>query len=337
MPTGREMSSPPESLHSSLSIGPADPGSDPRVFCVGPSARDGGWFVWRDRHGRLRPFANRGPAVRFLAPGDDMAFPFATDDRPAHAESSGASGVFAGVLALVLEQNPGLELAELDRLLSDTVVELDPAQRCADPELGDPSNLLPSGRDPDGHNAKHGYGRVSATEACLTARDPVSATLVRIGERGAAIRYLEARDGLIGDLYTWELGRWGARALLHDARLQHAFSSLARTLRLTGTGAEWTRQAPGQLLRQIGILVRLLARSDPPQNLLNELSNLDDRIRAALSVPERAAAADDELLAVLDAGPALGSHEDQWVGDRTPRARRWAPEVLARLSRGVVA
>src|SRR6185295_3517776 len=80
-PTGREMSSPEGSRHSSLSLGLGEPASDPRALCVGPSARDGGWFLWRDHRGKFRPFANRGPSVRWLAPGDDMALPFAVDDR----------------------------------------------------------------------------------------------------------------------------------------------------------------------------------------------------------------------------------------------------------------
>lgn len=120
MPTGREASSAAGTVHSSWSLALGDPASDPRVFCVGPSGRSGGWFMWRDRRGRLRPFANRGPAVRWLAPGDDLAYPFAEKERLFHAESSGASAVAAGVLLLVLSQNPGLTVGELEAVVTRT-------------------------------------------------------------------------------------------------------------------------------------------------------------------------------------------------------------------------
>ncbi len=90
------------------------------MFCVGPSSREGGWFLWRDRRGRLHPFANRGPALRWLAPGDDLPDPFADADRLTHAESSGAAAVAAGVLLLVLGQNPDLTIDELDAVVSNT-------------------------------------------------------------------------------------------------------------------------------------------------------------------------------------------------------------------------
>jgi hypothetical protein len=285
MPTGREMGSPPGSVHSSLSLGLADPAGDPRVFCVGPSSRVSGWFLWRDRHGKLRPFANRGPSVRWLAPGDDMAHPFVGDGRPAHAESSGASAIAAGVLLLVLERNPELRLSELDALLTATVTKIEPLGRGNDPEVADPANLLPLGLDADGHNPKHGYGCLNATAACVAAADPIAAALVRIGELDAARRFIRLReDCSIAGLYSRQLARWAARTMLYDAQLQHALSSVVRAARLASQYPErFTQQPPGHLLRQLGTALGLICRANPSSELACELSTVAERIRSALN------------------------------------------------------
>src|SRR5580704_13462935 len=102
LPTGRETSSGAKSVHASLSLGLGDPASDPRVHCIAPGGKHGGWFLWRTPKGKLRPFSNRGPAVRWLAPGDDVAYPLSSRDHLFHAESSGASAIAAGVVLLVL-------------------------------------------------------------------------------------------------------------------------------------------------------------------------------------------------------------------------------------------
>jgi len=115
VPTGREANSPEGSLHASFSLDLGSVAADPRVYCVAPGARGQGWFFFRDRRGFARPFANRGPSVRFLAPGDDIAYPFASPERLFHAESSGASAIAAGVLLLVLAVNPSLRLEEGSR------------------------------------------------------------------------------------------------------------------------------------------------------------------------------------------------------------------------------
>jgi hypothetical protein len=296
MPTGREMASPSHSIHSSLSLAVSDPAGDPRVFCVGPSARDGGWFLWRDRHGKLRPFANRGPSVRWLAPGDDMAAPLAADDRPAHAESSGASAIAAGVLLLLLEQNPTLTLSEVDRVLVETSTPIDPAQRSAEADLGDPCDLEPLGRDADGHNAKHGYGRLSATAACLTARDPIAATLVSIGERTTAARYVQALRSMTCRPYGERLALWSVRLLLGDAVLMQAFRSMIRFCRLAFQSREASlSRSHGQVIRQLGIIVRLLIQDGPPSEHREELMQLDARLRALLCDAPAAAVAETTL------------------------------------------
>jgi hypothetical protein len=303
MPTGREMASPRNSLHSSLSLGLADPAADPRVFCIGPSARDGGWFLWRDRRGRLRPFANRGPSVRWLAPGDDLAHPFSSEDRAWHAESSGASGVASGVILLTLATNPSLASTELEALLLETVVTTDPAARNDDHDLADPCDIRPDVFDLDGHNAKHGYGRLNATIACMAASDPIALTLCRMGERDAARAFLDARQrGDQPEAYSPALARWCVRNLLANVRVSHAAASVMRALRLWSLHPErLDQQPPGHLLRQLGVIVRLLAEgTDCPEPCREELLGLHLSLRA-IYAGGRAGEVERSILAAFSA------------------------------------
>lgn len=279
MPTSREMSSPEGSTHSSLSLGLGEPASDPRVFCVGPSARDGGWFLWRDRRGRFRPFANRGPAVRWLAPGDDMAMPFANDDRPAHAESSGASGIAAGVVLLLMGLQPSLPLGEVAAVLDATLSPVDPLRHADDPTLADRRDLEPYGLDRDGHNAKHGYGRLNATAACLAVLDPVAQVLVRMGEQPAAESYARARREELAGLYSPGLARWAAHVALADANLYHALAAVARALRLHASAREAPEEPAGYWLRQLGVVLRLFAARAEGTPHERELRELEARLR----------------------------------------------------------
>jgi hypothetical protein len=265
LPTGREASSVTGSIHASFSLGLGEPASDPRVFTVAPGARGGGWFFWRDRRGRSRPFANRGPAVRWLAPGDDIAYPFSApgaSERLFHAESSGAAALAAGVILLVLGVSPSLRLAELGAVLDATLVPVPPGvPRDRDP-LADPADALPAGRDADGHNARHGLGLLSAADACLFATDPICAALLRMGESGAARAWDAARqqDPTIAAAYSGALGRWAVRALFADPALDAALRVLLRHARLVAGDA--TRQrahGEGAVARQVGLLLRRLA------------------------------------------------------------------------------
>jgi hypothetical protein len=285
LPTGREMSSPPGSTHSSLSLGLVEPASDPRVFCIGPSARDGGWFLWRDRRGKLRPFANRGPSVRWLAPGDDLAYPFALEERPWHAESSGAAGIASGAILLLLGKNPELSLEDVHALFTETAVPIDPEHRAGDPELASRRDLEPTGIDRDRHNAKHGYGRMNAGAACIAAQDPFAQALLQLGERRAAGVYLELRgQDALRNAYSQALGRWAARAILADRELLHAVCVLARGLRLAARRPDRAlEQPPGFLLRQLCIVLRLLVRRGPPPNLVHELDAAESALRALLA------------------------------------------------------
>jgi hypothetical protein len=276
-PTGREMSSAGGSVHSSLSLGMGDPASDPRVFCVAPSARSGAWFLWRDRRGKLRPFANRGPALRWLAPGDDMADPFESSDRPWHAESSGASGIAAGVLSLVLACNSDLTVRELEGFLRCTVVAVDGSRQASEGGLADRRDLLPLGVDRDGHNAKHGYGRLDAAAACLACRDPFAFVLIQMGEAEAALAFVRRiSSAATGRPYSERLAQWAARVVVWDPTLLHALSSIARSCRLRIAGNESRAvEPPGYLLRQMGIVLRLLLDKAPPLPLAAELDELD--------------------------------------------------------------
>jgi hypothetical protein len=314
--TGRQASSGPGSVHASWSLSLADPASDPRVFCVGPSGRGGGWFLWRDKHGNFRPFANRGPAVRWLAPGDDVAFPLQARERMSHAESSGAAAIAAGVVLLVLGSNPTLRASHLDAALTracEVVTGESPSPRGP---LADADDVLPPGRDRDGHNAKHGYGLLHATRSCATVRDPFAAALAAIGEDTAAERWLA---GAARRAYSRALARWVARRMLDDSRIDHALRVVARHARLVSS--EPTRHGvhgAGALGRQLAVVVRLLAaaaeRGHAPRSVQHELARLDALVRA----PE-SAALDDRLLDVV----AI-----LWPPDRESRGRA---HVIARV------
>ena len=341
LPTGREASSPAGSLHSSFSLGFGEPASDPRVFCVGPSARGEGWFLWRDRKGRSRPFANRGPAVRWLAPGDDMAYPFRAlssstgppSERLHHAESSGASAIASGALLLVLAQNPALCAEEIDAIVTltlDPVAPGVPGVPAQTAPLADPSDLLPGARDRDSHNAKHGYGRINAGRACLAAADPVALALVIMGEDSAARAWHDLRraDASARRLYSRRLGRWAVRALLADGSLLHAARALLRHARLiAGRDARRRAHGAGAMLRHLALLLRGLAASRlaprPERRAAEELAALRQRVELAARAPlDRVEAAEAALAdlarQVLWIAPDVHtpSEQQQVEGDR---------------------
>jgi hypothetical protein len=269
MPTGRETSSPPGSIHASLSLSLGDPACDPRVLCVAPGGRRGGWFLWREQHGRIRPFANRGPAVRCLAPGDDMTYPFLATERLFHAESSGASALAAGVALLLVAANPLLRADEILTLLarSSTAPEM-PAYEALG-ALADPSDVLPSQRDSDGHDAKHGYGRMHALRACLSACDPVAFSLVAMGEVDAARSWTAGRksDPVVAGAYGPAFGWAAVRALLSDEALTHAVRVLLRHFRLLVADPQRAdAQHPGAAIRQVALVLRTLAGSASMQS-----------------------------------------------------------------------
>lgn len=272
LPTGRAAASARGSVHASWSLDFGDPASDPRVLCVGPSARGGGWFHWLDRKNKFRPFANRGPAVRCLAPGDDMGYPFSTRSRLFHAESSGASAIAAGVALLVLAANPELDADELTAVLTDTAREVDPACPGRFDPVADAHDEHPACKDRDGHNAKHGYGVLDAARAVATVSDPFAAALTAIGEDRAARRWLRVVP------WSRQLSRTAARRLLTDTHARHALASLARHLRLVaGEPARQDAHAPGALKRQLFVIARRFADAEPGNE---ELRLLIDELRS---------------------------------------------------------
>lgn len=278
LPTGRETSSPGNSVHASLSLGFGDPASDPRVHCVAPGAHGGGWFLWRSPRGALRPFSNRGPAVRWLSPGDDIAYPFSSRDRLFHSESSGASAIAAGVMLLVLGSNPGLRQRELHEILARTVDK--PSPDVVDRFLADPADLLPLAEDPDGHSAKTGYGRLNASRACACALDPLALELAAIGEDALAAEWCSTLDRP----YSRDLALWAVQVVLGRPDLEHALRSTIRHVRLTAAApGRAGAHAPGALARQLGLLARELARAAPPPALRDELDGLAATLALALN------------------------------------------------------
>lgn len=277
LPTGRETSGAGGSVHASLSLEFGDPACDPRVHCVAPSGRTGGWFLWRSPRGKLRPFANRGPTVRWMAPGDDLAYPFSSRDRLFHAESSGASAIAAGVMLLVLGCNPNLEVYELHALLERSVglpTDHDPTHGT----LADPADVLPSGRDKDGHDAKCGYGRLDATRACAIATDPIAMQLVAMGEDERAIAWCV--DG--ARPYSKSVGRWASQALLSRPDLEHSVRAVLRHVRLIAGGPPRRRaHAPGALARHLLLIVRELQRMPGPHDACQELVQIAEKLRLA--------------------------------------------------------
>jgi len=273
-------------MHASLSISFADPASDPRIFCVAPGGREGGWFLWRARKGMFRPFANRGPAARWLAPGDDLVHPFLGSDRLFHAESSGASAVAAGVLLLVLSCNPALGVDELAAVVTRCVRDPVPLSPTTIASLADPVDALPHGRDRDGHDAKHGYGRIDAASACAVASDPIAMELSAMGEAEAALAWCERRraSSALRGAYSSGLARWSVRVLHHDAEAEHALRSILRHMRLVASDPRRaSAHAGGAVARQLAVLSRALARSHvrASRAVRRELALLEQTLRTA--------------------------------------------------------
>ncbi len=281
-PTGREAASPGDSIHASLSLGLGDPASDPRVHCIAPGGRDGGWFLWQNPRGQVRPFANRGPAVRWMTPGDDIAHPFSSHDRLFHSESSGASAIAAGVMLLVLGCNPGLRLHELHAILARTVDV--PSEDAVD-ALVDPADVLPRGIDRDGHSAKSGYGRLNAARACACARDPLALELSAMGHDDLAKSWCTRRRP-----YSRASARWAVRAILARPDLEHGLRIVLRHVRLVSAApSRDAAHARGAMARQLAVVLRELSRMHPPPRVRVEVARALDRLTSAASGSAHAA------------------------------------------------
>ena len=157
---------------------------------------------------------------------------------------------------------------------------------------------IPLLSDRDGHNAKHGYGRLHASRACLSAADPICAALVAIGEERAAFSFVSMRsaDGPIRTAYTRTLARSLARAMVTDATLSHGVRSLVRHLRVVAAHPERQRaHGSASLVRQIAIVLRSAweSQATPPasKSVARELETILRGLEGSLgagSAPDEA-------------------------------------------------
>jgi hypothetical protein len=203
---------------------------------------------------------------------------------------------------LLLGQNPELNVSEVESILRETATPTDARDSLYETAVADRLDLMPVGRDRDGHNAKHGYGRLSATNACIAASDPVALTLLRMGETAAARSYCRQRRRTLRAGYGAPLARWAVRRALCDSTTSHAIATLLRTFRLWSRHPDRVLEQPaGQILRQVALFVRLLAQGDAPEEQREELARLDVALRAALA-GGRAGEIERALLAAVSAG-----------------------------------
>jgi hypothetical protein len=184
------------------------------------------------------------------------------------------------VLLLVLGINPYLTLSELDALVTRTATRIPLPGPSEHAEVADPHDLLPYGRDVDGHDAKHGYGRLHAIRACLAAADPFAYAMISMGEEFAARKWLALRDHerRLNFCYSNQLAWWAARALVTDTSLLHSMCVVVRHARLVADHPERCRaHYPGALVQQLAVLGRALLgndRADTPIELATEMRDL---------------------------------------------------------------
>jgi hypothetical protein len=167
--------------------------------------------------------------------------------------------------------NPTLRLPELEAIVTRTVEPLPAAHDPRRTPLADAFDLLPSERDRDGHNAKHGYGRIHARRACMAAADPLALALLAIGDETAAQALPAARP------WSRRLGRWAVRALLADPSAEHHLRALVRHARLVAGRPDRQRgHGEGALARQIILFLRNLETSAvrPSHAVAGELAEL---------------------------------------------------------------
>jgi hypothetical protein len=180
-----------------------------------------------------------------------------------------------------------LSVGELYRFLTST------ARECpTDPggTVGDQADLLPEGRDPDGHDAKVGHGRASAVRACLAASDPIAATLLTIGEEDAARRFVMLRKNVrsIADAYSERLATWSARIVPSDRILSDGCAAVCRHLRLlAGHTDRQDAQLPGATARAVALLIARLGAHSIPDDIAVEVRTLCRRACDMTSTPAR--------------------------------------------------
>jgi hypothetical protein len=144
---------------------------------------------------------------------------------------------------------------------------------------------LPAGRDADGHDAKHGYGRIQAVHTCIAARDPIAMELVAMGEIEGARAWMDVEGGY-GAPYSSSFARWAVRALLADPTAEHALRVVLRHMRLSAKDERrFEAHPPGSVARQIALLLRKMTSSpvEAPTLVQMELSSLEQSVRNASS------------------------------------------------------
>jgi hypothetical protein len=145
-----------------------------------------------------------------------------------------------------------------------------------------------------------------------------------MGEHEAASGYLELRaHAEFSALYTPALARFAARSVLRDAELRHALSAFARSIRLAARRPERLGdQAPGQLIRQLALIARALARRNPPTEVARELTLIDGALRALI---QHDATAATEAAFIARLGHACG-----WSRSEVPSSAYSSISVLPR-------
>ena len=284
LPTGRETSSPKGSVHASLSLSLGDPGQRPARPVRRARGVEGRWFSWREQHGRLRPFANRGPAVRCLAPGDDVAYPFLAAERLFHAESSGASALAAGGGAPRRLEQPHARVGRGALAARPVGHAPGAALRGIARQHGRSRGRAAPG--PRSRRARRQARlRTSARpRACIAAADPVCLELVAMGEDQAARAWVEARrQGQAAGAYSRSLARWAVRVLLRDPASEHAFRVVLRHMRLLASDPRRSdSHANGAVARQLAVLLRGVVRGcKGSPSIRRELRGLERAAREA--------------------------------------------------------
>jgi subtilisin family serine protease len=142
--------------------------------------------------------------------------------------SSACPGV-AGIIALILSVNPGLNAQQVKEIIRETAEKIDPSN---------------GQYDLQGHSIYYGYGKVNAEEAvkkALALRSPLPADLVKIvsalvnpkgSDKGAENITLLNTSADIADIYNWSLEVKGRKEMLTGI----LSGGEARTIRLDGSG-----------------------------------------------------------------------------------------------------
>ena len=208
------------------------------------------WFSVAAARRRLRPFANRGPAVRWLAPGDDLAYPFSprrsSRFTPSRAEPPPSPPASCSCCSAC---NPELGLHEVHALLERTRGRTRRRRPRSQRRWPIPPMCCRSGSRPR-RTRRQVRLRSSQRDPRVRSRGRPRGAGARRDGRGRRWR----SPGALSPArpYSEALGRWAARALLARP------DSSTRSGRCYGTSASCRpgpqrgrAHAPGALARQL--------------------------------------------------------------------------------------